>query len=58
MTKIFSSIYNTNAQLIVNIIINSLVAIVTIILIYSWQKVYVGEATILDMQIAPKDESH
>lgn len=58
MTKIFSSIYNTNAQLIVTIIINSIVAIVTIILIYSWQKVYVGEETILDMWIAPKDESH
>lgn len=58
MTKIFSSIYNTNAQLIVTIIINSIVVIVTIILIYSWQKVYVGEETILDMWIAPKDESH
>lgn len=58
MTKIFSSVYNTNAQLIVTIIINSIVVIVTIILIYSWQKVYVGEETILDMRIAPKDESH
>lgn len=58
MTKIFSSIYNTNAQLILTFIINSIVVIVTIILIYSWQKVYVGEETILDMRIAPKDENH
>ena len=58
MTKIFSSIYNTNAQLILTFIINSIVVIVTIILIYSWQKVYVGEETIPDMWIAPEDESY